>query len=140
MKDVRTTSSRPGFLPGGLFQRGQMIEKSCDAVSYATFPGNGRKIRELNKRVRLFKGPDGWFADGNRGQLWEFGRGTLGFTAGWKKAIDSLIAAGFVPTQVGDSEANFSCPWTDENEKLLIRLLKLRPRRNPNSGTYETVR
>jgi len=135
MKGSRT--HRPGFIPGSPFQCGPLIEKACDAASFASYPGNGRKIRELNKKVRLFRGADGWFADGGRGQLWEWGRGTLGVTTGHKKAFDSMIAAGLVPTQSGDAEANFSCAWTDENEKLLIRLLKLRPRRNPNSGTYE---
>lgn len=137
MKGAR--ASKPGFLQGGLFQCGIMIEKSTDAVSYAAFAGNGRRIRELNKRVRLFRGPDGWFADGGRGQLWEYGSGWLGFTTGWKAAIDAAVALGFAPTQLGDAEANFSCPWTDENERKLIRLLKLRPRRSPNSGTYEEV-
>ena len=43
--------------------------------------------------------------------------------------ITSAIKAGFVPTQRGDGEANFSCDWTDENVEKLVRLLRLRVRR-----------
>ena len=43
--------------------------------------------------------------------------------------ITIAIAAGFVPTQRGDDEANFSCDWTEENVEKLIAMLKLRIRR-----------
>jgi hypothetical protein len=59
----------------------------------------------------------------------EWGRGKLGFTVGSGYMISKAIEAGFVPTQRGDGEANFSCLWSDENVGKLTKLLRLRIRR-----------
>ena len=42
--------------------------------------------------------------------------------------VANAIESGFVATQRGDQEANFSCPWTDETVERLIKLLRLRIR------------
>ena len=84
--------------------------------------------RQLPKRLKLFRGEDGWFARGRQGQVWEYGTGKLGFTVKRPRMVAKAIKAGFVATQRGDQEANFSCPWTQETIERLIRPLRLRTR------------
>ena len=51
--------------------------------------------------------------------------------------VGFVIEAGFTPTQRGDTEANFSCPWTDEMITKLIKLLRLKMRRpDPTGGGF----
>ena len=97
--------------------------------TFALFRENADLLRALNKRLKLFRGEDGWFARGRQGQLWEWGRGKLGFTVGTAHMIGPAAEAGFVAAQRGDTEANFSCPWTEENIDRLIKLLRLKIRR-----------
>lgn len=69
------------------------------------------------------------------GQLWGYGKGKLGFTVASVRMIGFVIEAGFTPTQQGDTEAHFSCSWTDEMIPKLIKLLRLRIRRlDPTGG------
>jgi hypothetical protein len=120
---------QPGHIKGTPFQDGPLIAKASDLGSFAEWPENADRLRKLNKRLKLFRGEDGWFARGSQGQLWEYGKGKLGFTVGTGIMISKAIEAGFVPTQRGDGEANFSCLWSDENVGKLAKLLRLRIRR-----------
>jgi hypothetical protein len=113
----------------GPFQDGQLFAKAADLGTFSEYPENSELLRKLNKRLKLFRDEDGWFAKGRQGQLWEWGRGKLGFTVGTGVMVSKAIEAGFMATQRGDGEANFSCDWTDENVAKLARLLKLRVRR-----------
>ena len=115
-------------MKGGPFQDGQLFAKAADLGTFSEYRGNSELLRKLNKRLKLFRGEDGWFAKGRQGQLWEYGRGRLGFTVGTSRMISNALEAGFVPTQRGDQEANFSCAWTDETIERLIKLLRLRTR------------
>jgi hypothetical protein len=120
---------QPGHKKGTPFEDGPLIGKAADLGSFVSWPENSDLLRKLNKRLKLFRGEDGWFASGAQGQLWEWGRGKLGFTVGTAQMISRAIETGFVPTQRGDGEANFSCPWTEENVAKLTKLLCLRIRR-----------
>ena len=111
------------------FQDGLLFAKAADLGTFALFRENANLLRALNKRLKLFRGEDGWFARGRQGQLWEWGRGKLGFTVGTAHMIGPAAEAGFVPVQRGDTEANFSCPWTEENIDRLTKLLRLKIRR-----------
>ncbi len=117
-----------GHKTGSPFQDGPLFAKGADLGTFSEYPGNSELLRKLNKRLKLFRGEDGWFAKGRLGQLWEYGTGKLGFTVGTGIMISKAIGAGFVSTQRGEGEANFSCPWTDETLERLIKLLRLRIR------------
>ena len=119
----------PGHKNGNPFQDGPLFAKAADLGTFALFRENASLLRALNKRLKLFRGEDGWFARGRRGQLWDWGRGKLGFTVGTAHMIGPAAEAGFVPAQRGDAEANFSCLWTEENIDRLIKLLRLKIRR-----------
>ncbi len=110
------------------FADGALFAKAADLGTFSGYPENSELLRKLNKRLKLFRGEAGWFARGRKGQLWEYGTGKLGFTVGTSRMISNAFEAGFVPTQRGDQEANFSCPWTEETIERLIRLLRLRTR------------
>ena len=118
----------PGHKFGTPFQEGPLFAKSADMGAFAEYPGNSDLLRKLNKRVKLFRGEDGWFAKGRRSQLWEYRIGKLGFTIVAGRAINKAISAGFVPTQRGDEEANFATDWNGESVEKLIKLLHLRIR------------
>ena len=118
-----------GHKHGSPLQAGPLIAKAADLGTFALFRENADLLRALNKRLKLFRGEDGWFARGRQGQLWEWGRGKLGFTVGTAHMIGPAAEAGFVLAQRGDTEANFSCPWTEENINRLIKLLRLKIRR-----------
>src|SRR5258708_3128461 len=124
-----SVSKAPRHKKGTPFQDGPLFAKAADLGSFADWPENSDLLRKLNKRLKLFRGEDGWFARGSQGQLWEWGRGKLGFTVGNGYMISRAIEEGFVPTQRGDGEANFSCLWSDENVGKLTKLLHLRIRR-----------
>jgi hypothetical protein len=113
---------------GTPFQNGPLFAKAADLGTFSEYPENSELLRKLNKRLKLFRGEDGWFAKGRSGQVWELGRGKLGFTVWTSRMILNALEAGFVPPQRGDQEANFSCPWTDETIERLIKLLRLRTR------------
>jgi hypothetical protein len=118
----------PGHKFGTPFQEGPLFAKSADMGAFAEYPGNSELLRKLNKRVKIFRGKDGWFAKGKRSQLWEYGIRKLGFTIDGGLAINNSINAGFVPTQLGDGEANFATGWNEESVERLIKLLHLRVR------------
>ena len=69
------------------FQEGPLIAKSADLGTFSEHGENSELLRKLNKRLKLFRGEDGWFARGRQGQLWEWGRGKLGFTVGTSRMI-----------------------------------------------------
>ena len=119
----------PGHIKGSPYQIGPLIAKSADSSGLAAFKENKALLRALNKKLKLFRGEDGWFAKGKNGQVWEYGVGKLGFTVASTIMINNSILMGFKPTQRGDAEANFSCEWSNENITKLIRLLRLRIRR-----------
>ena len=102
---------------GSPFADGALIAKAADLGTFSGHRENSELLRKLNKRLKLFRGEDGWFARGRQGQVWEYGAGKLGFTVGTGVMISKAIEAGFVPTQRGDGEANFSCSWTDESRR-----------------------
>ena len=84
---------------GNPFADGPLIAKKADLGTFSEYPENAEKLRKLNKRVKLFRGEDGWFAKGRCSQVWEYGIGKLGFTIVGGLAINNAINAGFVPTQ-----------------------------------------
>jgi DNA polymerase I-like protein with 3'-5' exonuclease and polymerase domains len=53
--------------------------------------------------------------------------------------ITIAIDAGFIPTQRGQDEANFSCDWNDENLDNLTAMLKLRIRRDRPPNAFERL-
>jgi hypothetical protein len=118
----------PGHKKGSPFAVGALFAKAADLGTFSGHPENSELLRKLNKRLKLFRGEDGWFARGRKGQLWEYGTGKLGFTVGTPRMVANALEAGFVATQRGDQEANFSCPWTEETIERLIKLLRLRTR------------
>lgn len=115
-------------MKGGPFQEGTLFAKAADLGTFSEYRENSELLRKLNKRLKLFRGEDGWFAAGRNGQVWEWGPGKLGFTVKTPRMVANAIEAGFVPTQRGDGEANFSCAWVDEAIEKLIKLLRLRVR------------
>jgi hypothetical protein len=117
-----------GHKKGSPFADGPLFAKAADLGAFALFRENADLLRALNKRLKLFRGEDGWFARGRNGQVWEWGRGKLGFTVKTPRMVANALEAGFVATQRGDQEANFSCPW-EENIDRLIKLLRLKIRR-----------
>jgi hypothetical protein len=130
----------PNHIKGTPLQAGPLIAKSANLSGFADYPKeNGFALFKLNKRLKIFRGEDGWFASGRHGQLWEWGKGKLGFTMGTANMIGIAINLGLVPTQRGQNEANFSCDWTDSNLEKLIRMLKLRIRRPAPSFAFEKV-
>jgi hypothetical protein len=126
-----------GHIKGTVLQSGPLIAKSANLSGFAEYKENAVALFKLNKRLKIFRGEDGWFASGRHGQLWEWGKGKLGFTVGTANMITIAIAAGFTPTQRGDDEANFSCDWNDENVGRLIWMLKLRIRREAPAHAFE---
>ena len=125
-----------GHIKGSALQAGPLIAKSANLSSFAAHKENAVQLFKLNKRLKIFRGEDGWFAKGRQGQLWEWGRNKLGFTVTTGHTITIAMDAGFVPTQRGDGEANFSCDWTDENIDKLIAMLKLRIRRDAPAHAF----
>ena len=125
---------------GSPFADGPLIAKAADLGTFSGYRENSELLRKLNKRLKLFRGEDGWFAPGRLGQVWEYGTGKLGSTVGTGVMISKAIEAGFIPTQRGDGEANFSCDWTDESVEKLIRLLKLRIRGGPPANAFVSER
>ena len=130
------------FTPGG----GKVLSADIDAITAVETSSNPPEEamgsspherqeaihiveRQLPKRLKLFRGEDSWFARGRQGQLWEYGTGKLRFAVEAGVMISKAIEAGFVPVQRGDTEANFSCDWTEENIDRLIKLLRLKIRR-----------
>ena len=118
----------PGHKKGSPFASGPLFAKAADLGTFSEHRENSELLRKLNKRLKLFRGGDGWFAAGRNGQVWEWGRGKLGFTVKTPRMVANAIESGFVATQRGDQEANFCCDWTDETIERLIKLLRLRTR------------
>jgi hypothetical protein len=129
----------PGHIKGSPLQSGPLISKAANLSGFADYEENGVPLFKLNKRLKIFRGEDGWFASGRHGQLWEWGKRKLGFTVTTRNMITIAMNTGFVPTQCGDDEANFSCEWTNENLEKLARLLKLRIRREAPAHAFERV-
>jgi hypothetical protein len=125
-----------GHIKGSPLQLGPLFQKSSSVFSFATFVKNGLRLKKLNKRWKLFRGEDGWFAKGRLGQVWEYGSGKFGFTVASGMMTARAIDSGFTPTQLGDGEANFACEWTDQNIDRLRVLLKLRIRRGPPKEAF----
>ena len=109
---VLTLKKQPGHKKQSALQEGPLIRKASDLATFADYPQNSEALRKLNKRLKLFRGEDGWFAAGRHGQVWEYGIGKLGFTVKTPQMITIAMEAGFVPKQRGDQEANFSCDWS----------------------------
>jgi hypothetical protein len=133
-------AARDRLAKGSPFADGALFAKAADLGTFSGCRENSELLRKLNKRLKLFRGEDGWFATGRLGQVWEYGTGKLGSTVGTGVMISKAIEAGFTPTQRGDGEANFSCDWTDESVERLIRLLKLRIRRGPPANAFKSER
>lgn len=129
----------PSHIRGTALQAGPMIWKNTTSETFCGFAENADLLSRLNKRVKLFRGKDGWFAHGVGGQVWEYGVRKLGFTVTTAQKINIMIDAGFQPAQRGDDEANFVCEWTDENIGQLIRMLRLRVRRNAGPTSYQPL-
>ncbi len=124
-----------------ILERGKLIRKSSNPKGLAYFPDNGDLTADLFQRFRMewVCGTDGlpldptgvkeWVAIGEKGQLWEYGRGILGVSVEGEKWTPSFIrqVTGFCTvTQNGGGEANLKCGWTPENVERLAKLLKLR--------------
>ena len=58
-------------IKGSALQAGPLILKKSLLSSFALFPKNGLALKLLNKRLKLFRGEDGWFAKGRLGQVWD---------------------------------------------------------------------
>ena len=71
-----------GHKKGSPFADGPLFAKAADLGTFSEHRENSELLRKLNKRLKLFRGDDGWFARGRQGQLWEYGAGKLGFTVG----------------------------------------------------------
>lgn len=128
-----------GHIKGTPFQSGRLFDRSANLSGYAEHKENGFALFKLNKRLKIFRGEENsWFASGRYGQLWEHSKGKLGFTVVSAKMITMAIAAGFTPLRRGDTEADFSCDWNDENLNRLIRMLKLRIRREAPAHAFES--
>ena len=54
--------------------------------------------------------------------------------------VANAIKAGFVPTQRGDGEANFSCAWTDETVERLIQVVKIADSRGSAANAFNSER
>ena len=132
---------QPSHIKGSARQDGPLISKAANLSGFTEYKENGFLLFKLNKRLKIFRGEDGWFARGKQGQLWEWGRGKLGFTVTTANTITIAIDAGFIPTQRGDDEAKFSCDWTDANVEKLLSMLRLQIRREaPAHGFEKAVR
>ena len=59
----------PSHISGTALQAGPMIWKNTTAETFFLFAENVDLLSRLNKRVKLFRGADGWFAHGVTGQL-----------------------------------------------------------------------
>ena len=129
----------PGHRKGSPFQEGRLIGKRYDLESFLAFPENKDRLRNLNKRLKLFHGEDGWFAQGRNGQLWECGIHKLGFTVGTHQMITKALAAGFTRSQRGDQEANFRLPWTEMALDRVIKLLRLKRRQSSRTVYFPTT-
>ena len=70
----------PGHIKGSPLQSGPLISKAANLSAFADYKENAVPLFKLNKRLKIFRGEDGWFASGRHGQLWEWGKGKLGFT------------------------------------------------------------
>ena len=68
----------PGHIKGTPLQDGPLIAKAASLSGYAAHKENAVRLFKLNKRVKIFRGEDGWFAQGRQGQLWEWGKDKLG--------------------------------------------------------------
>ena len=130
---------QPSHIKGTALQDGPLISKAANLSGFSDYRENGFALFKLNKRLKIFRGEDGWFAKGRQGQLWEWGKRKLGFTVTTANMITIARAAGFKTTQCGDDEANFSCDWTDENLNKLSSMLKLRIRRDAPAHAFERV-
>lgn len=129
---------RGTHIKGTALQAVRLIAKSANLSGFADYRENGFLLFKLNKRLKIFRGEEnGWFASGRYGQLWEHSKGKVGFTVGSAKMITMAIAAGFTLVRRGDTEADFSCDWNDENVSRLIRMLKLRIRREAPAHAFE---
>ena len=129
----------PSHIKGTAKQDGPLIAKAANLIAFADYQENRFLLFKLNKRLKIFRGEDGWFAKGRQGQLWEWGKHKLGFTVTTANMITIAIDAGFVPTQRGQDEASFSCDWTDENLEKLAAMLKLRIRRDRPPNAFERL-
>ena len=52
----------PGHTKGSPFAEGPLIAKAADLGTFALLRENAGLLRRLNKRLKLFRGEDGWFA------------------------------------------------------------------------------
>ena len=115
-----------------LFTTGALIDRTAHGVNLVEYPANAAKLDALMLTHQVRRSIDGWFVDGTRGQLWEFGDGRVGFTIDGKrnlKRVRQLSADWATVTQHGDDEMNLRCDWTTENLQHLTRLLRLRRRK-----------
>ena len=108
----------------------RLFAKAADLGTFALFRENADLLRALNKRLKLFRGEDGWFATGRNGQVWEWGRGKLGFTAGAGVMISKAIEGPDLSQPSGETWKPIShAIGQNQNAEKLARLLKLRARR-----------
>ena len=126
----------PGHKKASPFQEGPLIAKRYDLESFLAFPENRDRLRNLNKRIKIYHGEDGWFAGGRNGQLWEYGIHTLGFTVGTGRMVERAIKAGFTISQRGDHEANFRLPWNENGVDRVIALLRLKRRTSSTRSSF----
>jgi hypothetical protein len=129
----------PSHIKGTALQDGPLISKAANLMAFADRKENGFLLFKLNKRLKIFRGEDGWFAKGRQGQLWEWGKRKLGVTVTTANMITIARAAGFKTTQCGQDEANFSCDWTDANLEKLASMLRLRIRRDAPPHAFERL-
>ena len=122
----------------GLFATGALIDRTAHGANIVEHPANAARMDTLMATHQVRRSPDGWFVDGARGQLWEFGSERLGFTIAGKRNLKRVVqlSAGWATvTQRGDDEANLRCDWTPENLQHLTRLLRLRRRKRLSPDT-----
>ena len=116
----------------GLFATGALIDRTAQGANIVEHSGNAAHMDALMATHQVRRSADGWFVDGARGQLWEFGTGKLGCTIAGTRNLKRVLqlSAGWAPvTQRGDDEANIKCDWNDETLQNLTRLLGLRRRK-----------
>jgi hypothetical protein len=96
-----------GHIKGSPFQSGPLISKAANLSGFADYKENAVALFKLNKRLKIFRGEDGWFASGRHGQLWEWGKGKLGFTVATANMIGIAMNLGFIPTHVDRMRQTF---------------------------------
>ena len=64
----------PSHIKGTALQDGPLIAKSANLIAFADYKENGFALFKLNKRLKIFRGEDGWFAKGRQGQLVGMGK------------------------------------------------------------------